>query len=270
MSVDRHNPIPFYLQVCATLRQQIHANQYKVGDSLPSENDLCKMFDVSRTVIRQALNELKQEGLINREKGRGSFVAQPKLREKFFQKLSGFYQDMVDQGYEPVTQVLKQTVIAASTTIAEKLHIPLATPVIEIERLRFIEDEPIMHVVSHLPHARCPELLQANLTYQSLYTFLETNCGIFITRGKRSIEAVAASKRQAELLGIKRGAPLIQLESVSYESSGVPIETYSAVHRGDRTRFEVEVLRTRDDGLDAAPLQGGTVITPRKQPHSNG
>jgi GntR family transcriptional regulator len=269
MIVNRQNPIPFYLQVCEALRLQIRNGTYKVGDQLPSEHDLCAMFNVSRTVIRQALNELEQEGLLLREKGRGTFIAQPKLREQFFQKLSGFYQDMVDQGYTPVTQVLKQAVVGASALVAERLQIPLATPVIEIERLRFIEEEPVMYVVSHLPYARCPELMQANLTHQSLYTFLETTCHIFITRGKRSIEAVVAGKREAELFGIKRGAPMIQLENISYEASGAPIETYVAVHRGDRTRFEVEVLRTREETIEGIPLAGGTVVTPRKPTRSS-
>ena len=123
MAVDRHNPIPFYLQVIDALRAQIREGVFPAASQLPGEHELCAMFNVSRTVIRQALNELGREGLILREKGRGTFVAQPKIKEKFFQKLTGFYQDMVDQGYQPVTQVLKQRVAPASTQIAEKLRL---------------------------------------------------------------------------------------------------------------------------------------------------
>ena len=132
MAVDRHNPIPFYLQVIDALRARIREGVFPAASQLPGEHELCAMFNVSRTVIRQALNELGREGLILREKGRGTFVAQPKIKEKFFQKLTGFYQDMVDQGYQPVTQVLKQRVAPASTirlaSSAEPHQSPLGQP----------------------------------------------------------------------------------------------------------------------------------------------
>ena len=271
MAVDRHNPIPFYLQVIDALRAQIREGVFPAASQLPGEHELCAMFNVSRTVIRQALNEHGREGLILREKGRGTFVAQPKIKEKFFQKLTGFYQDMVDQGYQPVTQVLKQRVAPASTQIAEKLRIAPQAPVIEIERLRFIDGDPMVYVTSYLPYARCPDLVNTDLSNQSLYEYLERACGIFITRGTRSIEAALASARDAQLLGIKKGAPVIQLDSVSYEAKGSPVEYYHAIHRGDRSRFEVELVRIRDESPEGITLKSpeslppGNTLTPRKR-----
>ena len=249
MGIDRQNPIPFYLQVIEELRTQIRNGQLGVGTQLPGEMDLCATFNVSRTVIRQALNELDREGLIIREKGRGTFVAQPKIKEKFFQKLSGFYQDMVDQGYQPVTKVLSQHVIPASAKIAEKLAISPQTSVIQIERQRFIDDEPIVYVTSYLPFDFFPDLVTTDLSNQSLYEFLELQCGVFITRGIRTIEAVSATKRESQLLNIKIGAPLILLDSVSYDAKGTPVEYYHALHRGDRSRFEVELVRVRNENV---------------------
>jgi GntR family transcriptional regulator len=269
MFVDRSSPVPYYLQVIDTLRAQIRDGQRTPGEQIPGEFELCQAFNVSRTVIRQALHELTREGLIIRQKGRGTFVAQPKIREGFFQKLTGFYQDMVARGYQPMTRVLKQEVTGATPQVAEMLRIPLRTPVIVIERLRFIEDEPIVYVTTYLPHARCPELLQADLTDQSLYALLEAQFGIFITHGRRSIEAIAAGKDEAALLRVKRGAPLIRLESTSYESDGAPVEYYQALHRGDRSRFEVELVRVRDEsegGLhpeEPERLPPGNPVAPR-------
>jgi len=268
-AVDRGSPIPYYLQVIALLEEQIRGGKLTPGDQLPGEHELCQEFNVSRTVIRQALNELTRKGLINREKGRGTFIAQPKIREKLFQKLTGFYQDMVDQGYRISTKVLAQQQVEAGLQVGAFLGIASDAPVIQVERLRFIDDEPMVYVTSYLPYARCPELLHADLSNQSLYAFLEHECGIFITRGTRSIEAISVSPREAELLGIRRGAPVIQLDSVSYEANDTPLEYYRALHRGDRSRFEVELLRVRSEGepltaFASARLPRSNIITPRK------
>jgi GntR family transcriptional regulator len=153
---------------------------------------------------------------------------------------------MVERGHTPITQVLKHEVLPANKKVAAYLGIAPDTAVVEIKRLRFVEDEPIVLVTSYLPYHLCPALADVDLTNQSLYKFLEQECGVMIARGRRTIEAVAANENEAELLQIDRGAPLILLDSVSYLEDGTPIEYYHAVHRGDRSRFEVELMRIRE------------------------
>ncbi len=246
LTIDRDSPIPYYVQVRDALRAGIQDGRWQAGDRLPGEVELCSIFDVSRTVIRQALNDLVYRGLLVRHKGKGTFVARPKIREGLIQKLTGFYQDMVEQGYTPVTHVLKQATVPASPKVAGYLSIAPGTETIEIERLRFVHDEPIQLTTTYLPYDLCRELLHQDLSNQSLYAFLEQHCGLMIARGHRSVEAVPASDYEAGLLHVKKGAPLIMLDSVSFLNDGTPVEYYHAVHRGDRTRFEVELVRTRD------------------------
>jgi GntR family transcriptional regulator len=253
LSIDRDSPIPYYIQVRDVLRTRIQDGRWQTGDRLPGEVELCGMFDVSRTVIRQALNDLVYKGLLVRRKGKGTFVAGPKIRESLIQKLTGFYQDMVEQGYTPVTQVLKQAQVPASPRVAAYLSIAPGTATIEIERLRFVHDEPIQLTTTYLPYDLCRDLLHQDLSNQSLYFFLEQHCGLMIARGHRSVEAVPAGAYEARLLQVKKGAPLIKLDSVSFLSNGTPVEYYHAVHRGDRTRFEVELVRVRE----SAPWPGG-------------
>jgi GntR family transcriptional regulator len=150
---------------------------------------------------------------------------------------------MDERGHKVFTQVLRQQVIPANEKIASYLEIEPDTPVIDVHRLRFIDNEPIVLVTSYLPHDLCQQLANADLSHQSLYAFIEENCGIMITSGRRYIEAVAANKSEANLLQIEVGSPLILLDSVSYLEDGRPIEYYHAVHRGDRSRFEVELVR---------------------------
>jgi GntR family transcriptional regulator len=243
VTIDCQSPLPYYYQLEQILLDRIESGNWRPDQQVPSERELCEGFSVSRTVVRQALNELANKGFLYRRKGKGTFVAQPKVNESLIQKLTGFYEDMVERGYEPETQVLLQQVSPASQKVAEKLAIPEGTPVIEIERLRSIKDEPILLVMTYLPYALCPGLLHEDLANQSLYHLLENNYNCKIVRGRRTIEAVAANEREAQLLKVSKRAPLVLLDSVSYLEDGRPVEYFHAVHRGDRTRFEVELIR---------------------------
>ena len=249
-TVDRSSYIPYYIQVVDSLKDYIDHGGGQPGEQLPGDPELCRLFGVSRTVIRQALKELEYDGLIIREKGKGTFIAEPKIHESLFQELTGFYQDMAAKGHAPVSKILKQTLIPATPKIAAYLNLNPKTPVIHIDRLRFVQDEPIVLVTTYLPYSLCPILLEADLTEQSLYAFLEREYGLVIARGRRILEAVLANDYEAELLGVMPGAPLILLDSVSYLDDGTPIEFFHALHRGDRSRFEVELIRMSDRGIN--------------------
>lgn len=246
LTVDHTSPLPYYAQVKEALREAIERGDWKPGEQIPGEPELCTLFGVSRTVVRQALTELVYEGLIVRAKGKGTFVAEAKITENLAQKLTGFHEDMANRGLVTTSRVLKQHVAHASARIAGYLEIPTGASVIEIERLRFVQDEPLVLVSTYIPYERCPALLQADLTRQSLYALMEKQYGLVISRGRRAFEAVAASQREAELLRVERGAPLMLIDSVSCTEDDTPIEYFHALHRGDRSRFEADLLRVRD------------------------
>lgn len=241
--IDRQSRVPFHVQLRDLLAERIENATWRPGDRLPSEAELCEHFGVSRTVVRQALTELVHESLIVREQGKGSFVAQPKISEALVQRLTGFYEDMAERGLRPVSRVLRQEIAPASSALARHLDIEIGSSVIVVDRLRFVNDKPLVLVTTCIPERLCPQLLRVDLTHRSLYDVLGQEGGLVITRGRRWIEAVAASARQAALLEVKKGAPLIRLESVSYLADGRPVEYYDAIHRSDRARFEVELVR---------------------------
>jgi GntR family transcriptional regulator len=245
-SINFDSHIPYYIQLIDILKEKIQLAEWVPGDQIPGEQDLCEHYQVSRTVVRQALREMEYEGVISRQKGKGTFISLPKISEGLVQKLTGFYQDMVERGLKPGTKVLHQNVIPSNDKIARFLNIKPGELVIDIQRLRFINEEPIQLVTTYIPHEICPELASVDFTNQSLYEFLEKEYGIFITKGQRYIEAVLANDHEAALLGIERGDPLLMLDSVSYSESGQPVEYYHALHRGDRSRFEVELVRKRE------------------------
>jgi GntR family transcriptional regulator len=158
--------------------------------------------------------------------------------------------------------VLKQQVRPADAQVAARLNLRAGARIVEIERLRFVQDEPVVLTTTFLPHALVPGLEEADLTHRSLYEYLEAECGLALARGQRTIEAVAADARQARLLRVRKGAPLVFLQSVSYLADGRPIEYYLALHRGDRSRFEVELLRGRPARAPVAARRGARRSTP--------
>lgn len=241
--INFDSPIPYYAQLMKVIKGIIASEELAPGDQLPSEPALCETYGVSRTVVRHALRELEAEGLIIRRKGKGTFVAEPKISESLVQKLTGFYHDMTERGLTPVTQVLSQEIIPATDFIAGKLDIREGSPVYTLERLRFVDDEPLLLVRAYLPYALCHGIENVDLSKASLYDTLDKRFGLRIANGRRTIEAVAADERQADLLDIAAGDPVLLLESLAYLDDGTTIEFFQAVHRGDRTRFEVELLR---------------------------
>ncbi len=246
MKIDFNSHVPYYIQLIAILKGLVEEKNWTPGNQIPGEEELCQMYQISRTVVRQALQELEREGVIVRRKGKGTFIAEPKIVEGLVEKLTGFYSDMVERGLNPKTKVLHHRVIPADEKVAGFLEIPVGTPVVDICRLRSIDSEPIQLVTTYIPHHLCPMLADVDLTNRSLYEFLERECGLFISRGRRFIEAVSASTEEAHHLQITKGDPLIMLDSISFLENGTPIEFYHAFHRGDRSRFVVELVRSRE------------------------
>ncbi len=247
--INFESHIPYYIQLIDILKEKVQLGIWVAGDQIPGEQDLCELYGVSRTVVRQALRELELDGVITRRKGKGTFISSPKISEGLVQKLTGFYQDMVERGMKPTTKVLHRNVTPASEKVARFLDIEPGEKVIDLLRLRSVNDEPIQLVTSYIPLDICPALATVDLTNRSLYEFMENECGIFIAKGRRYLEAVLANETEAALLGIERGAPLLMLDSISYSETGKPIEYYHALHRGDRSRFEVELLRVRETDM---------------------
>jgi GntR family transcriptional regulator len=242
-AIDRASPVPYYHQLKELLRDEIVSGRWPAGVQIPSEPELCRTLDVSRTVVRQALGDLGNEGLLRRRKGLGTFVAAPKIHGRLVQSLTGFHDDMLAQGRVPRTRVLDQRVMPAPKVVAGELGVPDGTPVVMIERVRSVNGDPIVHVTTYLPHARVPGLEGVDLTDSSLYQTLAARYGLEIQRGRRMLEAIAATAGWARELDLEPGDPVLFLRSVTYTADDQAIEYYEARHRGDRTVLAVDLLR---------------------------
>lgn len=242
--VDRASALPFYFQLKQIVLADIAERALKPGDRYVGDHELSAKYDVSRTVVRQALSELESEGVIERIKGRGTFIAHRKVDEGLVRSLTGLYQDVRERGSSLHSIVRRLELVPADNAIAEVLDLPADTPVFVIERHRFVDDEPWVLVTTHLPQAIAPGLAHDDLSEQSLYELLSTKYGVEIVRGRRTVEATNAWPELARSLAISAGDAVLVLRSVVFAADGRPVETFVAYHRADRSRFQVELGAT--------------------------
>ncbi|MBN1265610.1 MAG: GntR family transcriptional regulator [Anaerolineales bacterium] len=246
--LDRTSGLPLYIQLKQNLIFAIEHGEWQPGEQLPGEPELCRLYQVSRTVVRQALKEMSYEGRILRMKGKGTFVAEPRASSRsLVHSLTGFFEDMERRGQAPVDRFLERELIPADTKIASYLELQELDPVYKITRLRFISDEPMVLVTSYLPYEKCRKIVEEDLSNRSLYAFLRDCCGLTIARGRRRIDVIVADEVEAEYFQVQRGFPLLRMESVSYSAAGEPIEYFNGLFRTDRASFVVDLVNVPAD-----------------------
>ncbi len=245
LNIDKKNGIPYYYQLKKYIIEEIESGNWKPDEQILPEIKICELFDISRTVVRQTFQELVNEGYLIKKKAKGTFISEPKINENLVQSLMGFYEDMAARGFKVKNDILWQKKIPATEKIAKQLNIEVGEDVIVIRRLRRLNDEPIVLDKTHIPYKFCPGLLNEDLSNKSLYGYIEREYNLKIDRGRRYIEAVIASEEEAKLLNVKKGVPLLYIESIGYLKDGTPLEYYNALHRGDRIRLVTELKRLK-------------------------
>jgi GntR family transcriptional regulator len=241
-AIDRTSPVPFYFQLKKLLEDQIVSGRWGVGERLPSEPAICAHFRISRTTVRQALAELESEGLVRKEKGRGTFISEPRPSSWLLQSSHGFYEEAVRGGRIVTSKVLRREVEVLPRWAADALRLGTGSVGMTIERVRRIDDRPVMYVLNHLPPELAETVLEADLETGSLYSALKERSGLSVFGGSRVVEAVRAEDELAPLLEVEPGTPLLFVESVSWDARLLPFECYRAWHRADRTKIEVQVV----------------------------
>jgi len=231
----RLNPkskLPLYHQLYEILRADIVDGKYQPGDLIPAESELIGSYRVSRTTVRQVLDLLVREGLVYRQRGRGSFVSHRGLEEGLVRIVS-FTEDMRRRSFDPGTRVLSAELIPATPGIAEKLEVRPGEELVHIRRLRLADGEPLSIEDSHLVHRLFPGILGRATLTASLQDAAR-DYGIRWSSAKQTIRAVEAVSELARLLSIRARSALLYIERVSYADNQVPAEFLRIHYRGDR------------------------------------
>jgi GntR family transcriptional regulator len=245
-ALDKSSFTPMYAQIQAQLLGMIRSGRLSAGDFLPSEEELSRVYSVSRMTARQALQLLKSQGMATRHRGRGTFVAQPKV-EKDITHLSGFTAEMQALGMKPSSRVLKAETIAATDEIASQLGVKADTPIFRLSRLRLANGLPVAFEEVCLSQVRFPGIQNLDFALQSLYLTLRERYGVRLGVADEILEARAAGRLEAQLLDISPRSSLLVIQRTLRGVDGEPIETARSSYRGDRYRAVLRIPATTVD-----------------------
>lgn len=241
--INKDIPVPYYYQIAQVLREAIEdadIEERKGEIALPSEAELCSFFHVTRGTVRHALQTLEQEGLIYREKGRGSFLRRQRV-ELDLTHLCSTTEDLKIRGWIPAVTVLSLMEVVPRPHIRRALGVSEETTVWEIYRLRLANGEPISLQWSYIPTELAPGLDQEDLT-GSLYYILKDKYGIFLRTAEQFIRTRAATVDEADLLEVAEGTPVFVIDRTTHDQNGLAVEHLNSLWRGDRYDLRVALF----------------------------
>ena len=240
--LDKDLPVPLSHQLKTILLEQLRQGRWKSGDKLPTEDELGAQFRVSKATVRQALRDLSQAGLVHREQGRGTFVADTKIQ--FGPRLlNSFTQEMRDLGRQAGSRVLEQKVVPASDDVAHKLQVQPEAPLFLLRRLRLAGGEPMGLQTVHIPVHFAPGIEDLSFDTASLYETLEKRYGLQPDHASQKHFAVAVDGSEASLLNVPAGSPALGGERLTFLRGGQPLELTYSIMRGDRFQIQLKLVR---------------------------
>lgn len=239
--LDKQSAIPIYVQIEDYLKEQIAQGVYPVKSLIPSERELTDMFGVSRMTVRQSLTNLVKDGLLYREKGRGTFVAEEKM-EQPLNGLTSFTEDMKERGFVPGTKLISFSQVHPDPQLSTRLGISSEALVHKVVRIRYADDTPMAIERSYLPVELFPTL-SAEALQGSLYAFIEKQEKLVIGQATQRMEAALAKTDDAGYLHIALPAAVVLIERVSTLEDGRIFEVVRSTYRADRYKFISEIGR---------------------------
>ncbi len=242
--VERDNPVPLYLQVANWLESMLQSSEYDIGSKLPSEGELAEKFQLNRNTIRHSISIMVQQGLLEKQKGVGTFVRRKKPLAPVRQlgKMTSFIDDFeldARNGLDTESAIISQEKIVPPADIAAALDIAAGDFAIKIERVRVADKIPFLYEIQYYSFTKLSGLLDMQIK-GSMYQVLTDKFGIDLDHSVRTLQAVRPSKEIASRLMISRDIPCIFYKSRAFNAKGECIEVLHSYYRGDRYVFQVE------------------------------
>lgn len=233
---------PLYRRVRAALRAQIEAGELPPGSLIPTEQDLVAQYGVSRTTVREALSGLVQEGLLVRQRGKGTFVTARRFAENLG-PLTGFTEEMMHRGIEVGARLLTAEAVTLSGREAELLDVPDNARAYRVVRLRLINDEPISLETAIFPFDIGLRVAQADHNKVGYYPLLEEKYGIKLSEAEQTIGCRKGTPEEIQALGLQRGAPVLVVERVTFDVWDRRVVLSRAIFRPDRYSYRIRLRR---------------------------
>ncbi len=245
ISLNKLSPIPLYAQLRDGFLKGIETGFLKDNDKLPTENEICMFFKISKTVVRQAYSDLLSMGKIERHKSKGTFIKQTYKERNFTQQLSDFANEMVRQGFQPSTKLLYIEKIQADEKTSIVLGVTKGADCLHFRRLRLGSNIPIYVEETFVSLDRFPGLDQHNFATESLFKIFDQDFNKKITKAYITYKAVIATDADARILDLPKHSAVHKVETQSYDQNNVVVEYSIAYFPGTRNRFSLDVKRNR-------------------------
>ena len=222
-----------YLEIRNDILEKIHSGYYPVGETIPAETELAKQYNVSRPTIRQAIQTLVDQGILEKRRKRGTIVCPGKIDQEFTQRIDSFDAQIHQKGHSSQTKVLAFQKEEASDEIKEILR---CDEVLKLVRLRYIDHMPNVFVTTYMPYPLFAHFLNLDFSKESFYDQC-ARCNHPIASITRHLEVVSADETLADLLQINQQDPLFYFHSYGTDPQGIPIEYSISKYRGDTNSF---------------------------------
>jgi GntR family transcriptional regulator len=271
MSLHRLEEVPgppIYHQIARVLRSRIFHSLYPDGGTIPSENELTREFGVARLTVRQAIQQLRNEGVLISRRGSGTYV-KAGLRMLRPVTFVGYLEDLILQSLTLVTTGATVRTVPAPKAVADAYGLKPRTMVVRLERIRLLDGEPAQYSMNYLTTEIAKGLPLRKLGKGSLTEMLSRDAGIETTSVTQTINAVAAGREAAQALGVKPGTALLTSELVGFE--GIRPITYSKVfYRPERVFFTASLTSVARDPRLNRSAGAGSPLSRRRAPHAKG
>jgi GntR family transcriptional regulator len=240
MAPNGRNGIPVYQRIQNTIRDRIEGGELKPGDAVDSERELARLHRVSLMTARHALAGLEREGIVERRRGAGTFVAPPRIH---FNKLMSYTEQMASRGLTACSKVISTRIVEHEEEMAARLTLPAGSKMVRIERVRHTSDEPFALETCYLPADKFESLVRAPLGRSSLFATLERDYNVQLTYADEEVDATAADGRVAQLLHMPRGFPVLRIRQVIYASNAKPVIYVVGFYRAERHSLFIRRFR---------------------------
>jgi GntR family transcriptional regulator len=241
MLLKQNNGVPAYKRIQAEIRSEIDSGALRSGNLVPSERELARLHDVSLMTARHALASLEREGIVERRRGVGTFVAAPKIH---FNKLMSYTEQMGSRGLTPASKVLMAKVVDDEEEATARLSLAPRSRVLKLERLRHAAGgEPFALETCYLPADPFANLQSGKLENDSLFSTLQRDYQVELSYSDEEVDATAADPRTAELLGLPKRAPILRIRQVIFSTKGAVTLYVLGLYRSDRHNLVIRRYR---------------------------
>lgn len=234
--LERDSAVPLYVQLEQILSSKITGGEWQPNQRIPSENELNRMYGLSRMTVRGVLTKLVNDGLLLRVPGKGTYVAPTKI-SAVSPAYRGIREQLEALGYSTTTRLVSFEREAATSVVRDRLGLARGDEVFVIVRVRSVQGEPISLHRSHVPASLAPGLDGHDVVSDQLCVILEKSYGLPMRHVREHLEAVAVSAAEAKQLDMHRGDPALLLHDVVSDGDERPFEYSTIVFRGDRLRL---------------------------------